>query len=58
MSLAVCAIALEAYNRATARRQRRMSQARALLAGVYDRFTEGHDTTDLAAAQVLLESLA
>lgn len=33
-------------------------QARALLSGVHGRFTEGHDTRDLAAAKAVLDSLA
>ena len=37
-------------------RQRKTSQARALLAAVYRRFTEGFDTTDVVSAQTLLES--
>ena len=32
-------------------------QARALLSGVYDRFTEGHDTRDLARARAVLDAL-
>ncbi|WP_109476296.1 winged helix-turn-helix domain-containing protein [Paraburkholderia sp. C35] len=35
---------------------RQMDRARALLASVYDRFTEGFDTPDLRAARVLLDS--
>jgi predicted ATPase len=38
-------------------RQRRTSQARALLAPVYRRFTEGFDTTDLVAAKALLKTM-
>ena len=38
-------------------RQRKTSQARALLTPVYRRFTEGFDTTDLVAAKALLKSL-
>jgi predicted ATPase len=38
-------------------RQRRTSQARALLGSVYRRFSEGFDTTDLVAAKTLLASL-
>jgi len=37
--------------------QGRTGQARAVLAPVYDRFTEGFETGDLAAAQTLLSSL-
>ena len=33
----------------------RASDARPLLAGVYDRFTEGFDTADLQDAKALLE---
>ena len=39
------------------KRQRRTSQARALLAPVYGRFTEGLDTTDVVAAKALLKTL-
>jgi len=38
-------------------RQRKMSQARALLAAVYRRFTEGFDTADVVTAKTLLESI-
>jgi predicted ATPase len=38
-------------------RQRKTSQARTLLGGVYRRFTEGFGTTDLVAAKALLASL-
>jgi predicted ATPase len=40
------------------RRQGRSADAVALLQAVYDRFTEGFDTTDLKAAKALLEGLA
>ena len=38
-------------------RQRKMSQARALLAAVYRRFTEGFDTADVVTAKTVLESV-
>jgi predicted ATPase len=38
-------------------RQRRTSEARKLLTAVYERFTEGFDTTDLVAAKALLGEL-
>ena len=38
-------------------RQRKTSEARKLLAAVYERFTEGFDTTDLVAAKALLKTL-
>jgi len=38
-------------------RQGRRHEARAALASVYDRFTEGFATTDLQAARTLLEGL-
>ena len=38
-------------------RQRKTSQARALLTAVYRRFTEGFDTTDLVAAKALLKAM-
>jgi hypothetical protein len=38
-------------------RQRRTSQARKLLAPIYDRFTEGFGTADLIAAKAVLEAL-
>jgi predicted ATPase len=37
--------------------QGKQAEARALLAPVYDWFTEGFDTTDLQEAKVLLEEL-
>ena len=37
-------------------RQRKTSEARKLLAAVYERFTEGFDTTDLVAAKALLKT--
>ena len=39
-------------------RQGKREEARALLAPVYDRFTEGFDTADLIAAKALLAQLA
>jgi predicted ATPase len=39
------------------RDQARTKEARELLAPVYDRFTEGFDTTDLKTAKALLGSL-
>ena len=36
----------------------RSSEARSLLAGVYDRFTEGFDTPDLKDAKALLDALS
>jgi predicted ATPase len=39
------------------RDQGRPADAMALLQTVYDRFTEGFDTTDLKAAKALLDSL-
>jgi predicted ATPase/DNA-binding winged helix-turn-helix (wHTH) protein len=39
------------------RRQRKTSEARTLLGGVFRRFTEGFGTTDLVAAKTLLASL-
>jgi predicted ATPase len=39
------------------RDQGRLSEGIALLQHVYDRFTEGFDTTDLKAAKALLDSL-
>jgi predicted ATPase len=38
-------------------RRRRTGEARKLLGAVYERFTEGFDTTDLVAARALLETL-
>jgi predicted ATPase len=38
-------------------RQRKTSEARKLLAAVYERFTEGFDTTDLVEAKALLKTL-
>jgi len=38
-------------------RQRKLAEARALLAPVYAWFTEGFDTGDLAEAKALLEEL-
>jgi predicted ATPase/DNA-binding winged helix-turn-helix (wHTH) protein len=38
-------------------RQERQSDAREVLAPVYDKFTEGFETTDLRAARALLQSL-
>jgi predicted ATPase len=38
--------------------QGRRAEARALLAPVYDWFTEGHDTVDLHEAQMLFDTLA
>ena len=38
-------------------RQRKTSEARKLLTAVYERFTEGFDTTDLVAAKALLKTL-
>jgi len=38
-------------------RQRKASEARKVLTAVYDRFTEGFDTTDLVAAKALLMTL-
>ena len=38
-------------------RQRKTSEARKLLTTVYERFTEGFDTTDLVAAKALLKTL-
>ena len=38
-------------------RQGRQNEARQILAPVYDRFTEGFETTDLRAARTMLESL-
>ncbi len=40
------------------RRQGKRDEARALLAPVYDWFTEGFDTADLKDAKALLEELA
>ena len=40
------------------REQRRQSEARELLAPVYDSFTEGFDTADLKDAKALLDELA
>ena len=40
------------------RNQARSSEARELLAPVYDRFTEGFDTADLKAAKALLDDLS
>jgi predicted ATPase len=40
------------------RGQHRSAASTALLQPVYDRFTEGFDTTDLKAAKTLLEALA
>jgi predicted ATPase len=40
------------------RDQRKVQQARELLAPVYGWFTEGFDTRDLKAAKALLEELA
>jgi predicted ATPase len=37
-------------------RQRKTSEARKLLNAVYERFTEGFDTTDLVAAKTLLKT--
>jgi predicted ATPase len=39
-------------------RQERQNAARAILAPVYDRFTEGFATADLRAAKVLLDDLS
>jgi predicted ATPase len=39
------------------RKQNRNADARALLEPIYDRFTEGFDTTDLKTAKALLEAL-
>ena len=39
-------------------RQGRHDEARQILAPVYDRFTEGFETTDLRAARTMLESLS
>ena len=39
------------------RDQRRPAEARALLAPIYDWFTEGFDTRDLISAKALLEEL-
>ncbi len=39
-------------------RQGKQHEARALLAPVYDGFTEGFDTQDLKDAKVLLDELA
>ena len=39
-------------------RQDRQSAARAILAPVYDRFTEGFATADLTAAKALLDDLS
>jgi hypothetical protein len=38
-------------------RQGHVHEARAPLAAVYDRFTEGFATADLKAARIMLESL-
>jgi predicted ATPase len=38
-------------------RQGRLDEARNLLSSVYDRFTEGFETTDLKAATRLLDEL-
>jgi predicted ATPase len=38
-------------------RQRKTSEARKLLTAVYERFTEGFDTTDLVSAKALLKAL-
>jgi predicted ATPase len=38
-------------------RQRKTTEARKLLTAVYERFTEGFDTTDLVGAKTLLETL-
>jgi predicted ATPase len=40
------------------RRPGRSAEAKALLQPVYDRFTEGFDTTDLKAAKALLDAIA
>jgi len=40
------------------RDQGRLAEAMALLQPVYDRFTEGFDTTDLNAAKTLLAEMA
>jgi predicted ATPase len=39
-------------------RQGKREEARQLLAGVYNWFTEGFDTSDLQAAKALLEELS
>ena len=38
-------------------RQRKTSEARKLLTAIYERFTEGFDTTDLVAAKALLKTM-
>jgi predicted ATPase len=38
--------------------QGRRAEARAMLAGIYNWFTEGFDTADLKDAKVLLDELA
>ena len=39
------------------RDEERTAEARELLAPVYDRFTEGFETTDLRAAKALIDDL-
>ena len=48
----------EAIRARLLRDQGKRDEARALLAPVYDWFTEGFDTKDLKAAKVLLDELA